>query len=69
MALQKYSEIFPLVKGVPFYFCSKRQQLRKPKKKYEALEMEEFVILHLIPSQKNIAVQVFIGVANLISAP
>ena len=31
--------------------------------------MEEFVILHLIPSQKNIAVQVFIGVANLIFAP
>ena len=32
------------------------------------MEMEEFVILHLIPSQKNSAVQAFIGNANLIFA-
>ena len=61
--------MFCPVKGVPFYFCSKRQQLRKPNgKRYEAMEMEEFVILHLIPSQKNSAVQAFIGNANLIFA-
>ena len=39
----------------------------KTKARYKALEMEEFVIFHQIPSQKNVAhsVQVTIGDANL----
>ena len=39
----------------------------KTKARYKALEMEEFVIFHQIPSQKNVAhsVQVAIGDANL----
>ena len=39
----------------------------KTKARYKAFEMEEFVIFHQIPSQKNVAhsVQVAIGDANL----
>ena len=51
--LSRMSEICSLVKGVSFYLlCSTQQQLRNPKKKYQALEMEEFIILHQIPSQR-----------------
>ena len=50
----RFHELCSLVKGVPFYLlCSvNAQQLRNPKTKYQALEMEEFIILHQIPSQR-----------------
>ena len=57
-----------LLKGYPYILlCSTQQQLTKPKKKYEALEMEEFVILHQIPNQKKIvfSIQVVSGDTNL----